>query len=83
MRRELWPEDPDRLFTVAQELALATQLLASLNHTGMTSDECAKYAFETLQQAMTAGLQPPNDLYQHAPFKALKGYQPAGAIPKS
>ncbi len=56
-RKQLWPRDPERLFTVAEELAQASHLLTKSRGTGMTAEECATLAISTLQQAVDAGLK--------------------------
>lgn len=71
-RRELWPHDPQRLLTVAEELGLASQCLGATTGTGMTADQCATAALETLRQAVAAGLQVPAGLGQTEAFAALK-----------
>jgi serine/threonine protein kinase/Tfp pilus assembly protein PilF len=71
-RKELWPNDPERLFAVAEELALASRLLAAGPRGGMTSDECAGLAVETLRQAAAAGWKPELGLASTASFAALK-----------
>jgi hypothetical protein len=71
-RKELWPNDPQRLFTVAEELALASQRLAGAEHSGMTAQQGAAFAVETLRQAVAAGLAVPADLGNKAAFAGLK-----------
>ena len=75
VRRKLWPDDPRRLYTVAEELALAGKLLCESRQTGTTAEECAGYAIETLQQAVESGLELPADLYQNEAFAALKDHR--------
>jgi eukaryotic-like serine/threonine-protein kinase len=71
-RRALWPKDPQHLFTVAEELALADGLLAGAKQGNMTSAECADLALETLRQAMAAGWKPRPDVDWTQSFAALK-----------
>lgn len=62
-RRELWPKDPQHLFSVAEELALAARDLSTgaVDASGeITADKCGDYAVETLKQSMAAGWKPPN-----------------------
>lgn len=74
-RRDLWPKDGGRLYAVAEELALATRLLAaSSKPAGMTAQQCADCAVETLQQAEAAGWKPAGDADWTATFAALKDH---------
>jgi len=73
-RKELWPDDPRRLFTVAEELALASELLESSRHAEMTSEECAAHAIETLEQVVALGLELPAGFRRAESFAALKGH---------
>lgn len=71
-RRELWPNDPQRLFTVAEELALASQRLTGDERSGRTAQQGAALVLETLRQAVAAGLAVPANLGSNAAFAALK-----------
>jgi tetratricopeptide (TPR) repeat protein len=72
-RRELWPADGDRLFRVAEELALASHDLRQAPGTGeMTAAQAASLAIETLEQAVAAGFQLPQDLIANEAFTVLK-----------
>ena len=73
-RRSLWPNDPQHLFAVAEELALAAKLLAGANQVGMTEPECAESALETLRQAVAAGWKPPAGPQWTQSFAALKDH---------
>jgi len=80
-RRALWPNDPQHLVAVAEELAGATKLLAGSKGTEMSADRCADYAVETLKQAMASGWKPTTDDWTQS-FAALKGYPAFAALVK-
>ncbi|MGA2030743.1 MAG: serine/threonine-protein kinase [Thermoguttaceae bacterium] len=71
-RRDLWPKDPQHLFAVAEELALATKALGTSARADMTADQCAKLAIETLRQASAAGWKPAENPHWTESFAALK-----------
>ena len=79
-RKELWRDDPDRLLSVAEELALATTLAQSGNGSGITAERCAELALGTLREAVSAGLQVPPDLANNEAFAALRGRSEFAAI---
>jgi tetratricopeptide (TPR) repeat protein len=54
-RKKLWPGDPDRLYSVAEELALASESLTALPQRRAAASECAQLAISTLQDAAVAG----------------------------
>ncbi len=72
-RKLLWPNDPQRLLTVAEELALVVPLCAGSHHGKVSREQCAAYAIDTLEEAMSAGLTLPRDFDQNQAFAALKG----------
>jgi len=74
LRRELWPGDPKRLVSVAEELALAAKALAQSNTQGLSTQQCAQNALETLRRAVAAGFKPTDEFYRNAAFSALKNY---------
>ena len=74
-RRELWPGDPKRLVSVAEELALAGKLLEGKANAELTSEDCAAKAMDTLEQAIDAGLSSPADLAARDCFAALKKHR--------
>ncbi len=69
-RKELWPNDPRRLFTVAEELGVASNVLAQTDETA--AERCAALAIDTLREAIAAGLDVPSDLHWNEAFTALK-----------
>jgi hypothetical protein len=71
-RKGLWPNDPQRLFAVAEELALASKCLAGTRRPGMDTEQCAMLAIDALRGAVAAGLQVPKDLPGNEAFAALK-----------
>ena len=71
-RRKLWPGDPQHLYAVAEEFALATGLLARSEHGDLTAQQCAEFAVETLRQAKAAGWQPPANRDWSKSFAALQ-----------
>lgn len=74
-RRELWPGDPKRLVSVAEELALAGKLLEGKANAELTTEDCAAKAMDTLEQAINAGLSSPADLAARDCFAALKKHR--------
>jgi hypothetical protein len=71
-RRELWPKDPQHLFAVAEEFALAAKALGSSAAAKTPADRCAQLAMETLRQAMAAGWKPSPKIDWTESFSALK-----------
>jgi len=71
-RRRLWPNDAQHLYAVAEELALATELLAGSPRGDVTAQQCAEFAVDTLRQAKAAGWKPPADRNWSKSFAALK-----------
>lgn len=71
-RKELWPDQPERLFSIAEELAQAGALLAGLNQADSSLENCQTLALETLQQAVKAGFRLPPDLQKNDSFAALR-----------
>jgi len=79
-RKLLWPNDPERLLSVAEELALAAGMLAdkaadkSVDKTGgqLTADRCAQAAVATLREAVAAGLKMPDNLDHNEAFAVLR-----------
>ncbi len=71
-RKELWPNEPDRLFSVAEELAQAGALLSETNQSELSLEKCQTLALETLQQAVKAGFRLPPDLQKRDSFAALR-----------
>lgn len=73
-RKELWPNDPQHLVAVAEELALAAKLLAGSTSGDMTAEQCSEYAVQTLRKAVAAGWKPASDLEGTESFAALKDH---------
>jgi hypothetical protein len=71
-RRELWPKDPQHLFSVAEELALVARQLSAGGSGEFTAETCGDYAVETLKQAMAAGWKPAADSNWTKSFLTLK-----------
>ena len=72
-RRELWLADGDRRFSVAEELASASRDLQQSPGKGeLTAAQAASLAIETLERAVAAGFQLPQDLVSNAAFTALQ-----------
>jgi hypothetical protein len=70
-RKQLWPRDPERLFSVAEELALASRLLDAGQPHQTSAGKCADLAVDTLREAVAAGLTLPADLRGNESFAAL------------
>ncbi len=66
-RRDLWPNDPERLVSVAEELALAGNKLD-----GAENERCKRLVVETLQAASSAGATFSAELLQRASFAAVR-----------
>lgn len=71
-RKQLWPRDPEKLLTVAEELAQDGRLLSKTQGTGMTADECVTLAIDTLQQAVEAGLKFSSGLSSNEAFAGIR-----------
>ena len=72
-RRDLWPKDPEHLFAVAEELALAAQELSSRKASSAgVAAEFGTYAVETLKRAVVAGWKPKPNSNWTKPFAAVK-----------
>ena len=73
-RRDLWPNDPERLFAIAEELALASQILAKQALTADVAEQYTYQAIELLQRAKSLGMRMPADLLQNESFAQLVDY---------
>jgi eukaryotic-like serine/threonine-protein kinase len=71
-RKKLWPGDPERLFSVAEELALASKLAADGKSAADDAERCADLAVATLREAVAAGLHVPADLDRRESFIAVR-----------
>ncbi len=71
-RRDLWPDNPDELFSVASELALAASERAVKSNTGATAADYADRALESLKQAVAAGWKPKADSDWTKSFAAIR-----------
>lgn len=71
-RRKLWERSPDKLLSVAEELALASGQLSQSPGGDISSEQCAEWAVDTLEQAVAAGLQLPVNLEDNIPFAVLR-----------
>jgi serine/threonine protein kinase/tetratricopeptide (TPR) repeat protein len=72
VRRDLWPHNPQHLLAVAEELALASNLLTDEPGSDLTKKQCVTLAIDTLQQAVAAGLVLPNGFGKNEAFAAIK-----------
>jgi eukaryotic-like serine/threonine-protein kinase len=74
-RRDLWPKNPQHLFSVAADLARDAKDISAAK-TGMTiditADQCGDYALETLKQAAAAGWRPDRNSGWTKLFIAIK-----------
>ena len=71
-RRELWPKDPQHLFSVAEELALIARDISAGGKANITGNQCGADAVETLKQATAAGWKPAPDSNWTKSFLAIK-----------
>ena len=72
-RRDLWPRQPQHLLAVAEELALASNLLTAESTLTMTKEQCVTLTLDTLRQAIVAGLTLPSGFDTNESFAALRG----------
>lgn len=73
--RELWPNDPQRLLAIAEELALAGTAMQTSHGVELTQNQCIELAIETLQQAVAAGLERSPDLWNNESFASLRDHE--------
>lgn len=73
-RKQLWQRDPARLVAVAEELALASSLLAREKNGQLPAEHCASLAVEALQEAVGQGHRLPADLFWQESFAGLKNH---------
>jgi serine/threonine protein kinase len=71
-RKKLWPRDPERLLSVAEELALASRQADQNKSAAPQADELADLAVAALREAVDAGLQVPADLARRESFIAVR-----------
>jgi serine/threonine protein kinase/Flp pilus assembly protein TadD len=75
-RRELWPKDPQHLFSVAEDLALIARDISAGGKAGasgkITTDKCGAAAVATLKQAAAAGWKPAANSDWTKSFLAIK-----------
>ena len=74
-RRELWPGDPIRLFSVVEELAQAGALMTDKQDGESMSEDCVAEALNTLESAIQAGYDPPANLADRDALAVLRGQQ--------
>lgn len=55
-RKELWPESPDRLYSVAQQLASTYGLARATSESQQLQATCLEVAIQSLRESMAAGL---------------------------
>jgi tetratricopeptide (TPR) repeat protein len=72
-RKQLWQHDPQRLLSIAEELALASKQLKEHARGELSADRCADLSMAALAEAVAAGLQIPPDLERNESFAALRG----------
>jgi tetratricopeptide (TPR) repeat protein len=73
-RKRLWPHDPERLFSIAEELARATMALQRHPRPAMSADDCGALAIRVLREAVEVGYQIPPSLASSDSFAALTSY---------
>jgi tetratricopeptide (TPR) repeat protein len=73
-RRKLWPDNPNYLLAVAEELALADQLLMNSASARPRVKRYADDAIDTLREAKAAGLKLPPNFQWGDSFATLKDY---------
>jgi serine/threonine protein kinase/Tfp pilus assembly protein PilF len=73
-RRELWSQDQQRLFSVAEELVtIAAQAELTADTASETiAQECCQEATKIIQTLLQAGFQPPARWYERKPFASVK-----------
>jgi len=70
-RRELWADNPHRLFRIAEELSKAYSEISNSTVADAAREECAKLALDALAEAIQAGYSVPGDIRQRESFSAL------------
>lgn len=71
-RRDLWTSEPQRLFSVAEELvALAVDAEAIPKHAQL-AECCSQDALSIIQELLQTGYQPPDRWHERKPFAAVK-----------
>jgi tetratricopeptide (TPR) repeat protein len=56
-RKALWPTDPERLYSIAEDLAAAYgMMIGSASDKSLSKEACARAAIDTLREALAAGL---------------------------
>ena len=71
-RRNLWPSDPNQLFSVAEELAVAADNHMIKSRHGPIAADYSDRAVETLKQAISAGWKPSPNTNWTKSFTAIK-----------
>ncbi len=71
-RRNLWPSDPDQLFSVAEELAVAADSRVVKSKHGPIAADYSDRSVETLKQAIVAGWKPKPNTNWTKSFTAIK-----------
>ncbi|REK15730.1 MAG: serine/threonine protein kinase [Planctomycetota bacterium] len=69
-RKRLWPDEPQRLLSVAEEIALCGAKTPSEGQ--LTAEQCTQLALATLRAAVAAGLSLPEDLARREAFANIK-----------
>jgi tetratricopeptide (TPR) repeat protein len=83
-RRQLWPNDPQNLVSVAEDLASDARDLAKNGFASdINADACGAYAVETLKQATAAGWKPDPNSNWTKKFLAIKNRADFMALTKN
>lgn len=71
-RRDLWPQEPQHLLTVAEELALASSMIPDDAGGSVSKQQAVTLALDTLQQAIAAGLPATADIDTNESFATIR-----------
>ena len=70
-RKDLWPSDPQRLFSIAEELALASEILKAKPGSERNARKYAYAAAHLLRQSKALGMEFPTDFAKNKSFAPL------------
>jgi serine/threonine protein kinase/Tfp pilus assembly protein PilF len=72
VRRDLWTGEPQRLFSVAEELVNLAAQAETTPGQDQLAEQCCQDALNIIQQLLQSGHAPPEGWYEKKPFAAVK-----------